>query len=45
MEKLVEEISFAAPDLADKHIRIDAKYVRQRLESISKDEDLSRFIL
>ena len=45
IEKLVEDISFDAPDMKDKHVRIDAPYVRQRLESISKDEDLSRFIL
>ena len=45
MEKLVEQISFDAPDLNDKRIRIDSAYVRQRLESISRDEDLSRFIL
>ena len=45
MEKLVEQISFDAPDLTDKHIRIDAAYVRERLESISRDEDMSRFIL
>jgi len=45
IEKLVEDISFDAPDMSDKHVRIDAPYVRKRLESISADEDLSRFIL
>ena len=45
IEKLVEDISFDAPDMSDKHVRIDALYVRKRLESISADEDLSRFIL
>jgi ATP-dependent HslUV protease ATP-binding subunit HslU len=45
IEKLVEQVSFDAPDLTDKQIHIDAAYVRQRLEAISKDEDLSRFIL
>jgi ATP-dependent HslUV protease ATP-binding subunit HslU len=45
MEKLVEDVSFDAPDLTDKQVRIDAAYVRGRLESIVKDEDLSRFIL
>jgi ATP-dependent HslUV protease ATP-binding subunit HslU len=45
IEKLVEDISFDAPDMSDKHIRIDATYVRKRLESITADEDLSRFIL
>ena len=45
IEKLVEDISFDAPDMSEKRIRIDAPYVRKRLESITKDEDLSRFIL
>jgi ATP-dependent HslUV protease ATP-binding subunit HslU len=45
MEKLVEDISFDAPDMKEKRVRIDAAYVRERLESISADEDLSRFIL
>jgi ATP-dependent HslUV protease ATP-binding subunit HslU len=45
MEKMLEEISFDAPEQADKRVRIDAKYVRQRLDAISADEDLSRFIL
>jgi ATP-dependent HslUV protease ATP-binding subunit HslU len=45
LERLVEEISFEAPDLAEKHVTIDAEYVRERLESLSKDEDLSRYIL
>jgi len=45
IEKLVEDISFDAPDMTDKHVRIDAEYVRKRLESITADEDLSRFIL
>jgi ATP-dependent HslUV protease ATP-binding subunit HslU len=45
IEKLVEEISFDAPELKEPHVRIDSAYVRQRLESISADEDLSRFIL
>ena len=45
IEKLVEDISFDAPDMKDKAVRIDAAYVRKRLESISADEDLSRFIL
>ncbi len=45
MEKLVEEISFEAPDVAPQSIRITAKYVQERLKDIVKDEDLSRFIL
>ena len=45
MEKLLEEISFDAPDLKDKHITIDAKYVRDKLQDLIEDEDLSRYIL
>jgi len=45
MERLLEEISFEAPELPDKHVRIDADYVRAKLERISRDEDLSRYIL
>jgi ATP-dependent HslUV protease ATP-binding subunit HslU len=45
MERLVEELSFDAPERAHQTMTIDAAYVRQRLEAISRDEDLSRFIL
>jgi ATP-dependent HslUV protease ATP-binding subunit HslU len=45
MEKLLEDISFDAPDLRKKTIRIDASYVRQQLADIVKDQDLSRYIL
>jgi ATP-dependent HslUV protease ATP-binding subunit HslU len=45
MEKLLEEISFDAPDLKKKTIKIDAAYVRKQLEAIVKDQDLSRYIL
>ncbi len=45
MEKLLEEISFEAPDVAPMEIRITAQYVRKNLEEIMKDQDLSRFIL
>ena len=34
-----------APDRAEKHVTIDATQVRQRLEPLARDEDLSRFIL
>ncbi len=44
MEKLLEEASFNAPDMDGKQIKIDEKYVKERLESIIKDEDLSRYI-
>lgn len=45
MEKLIEKISFEAPDMKKKEVKIDAEYVRTRLSSIVKDQDLSRYIL
>jgi ATP-dependent HslUV protease ATP-binding subunit HslU len=45
MEKVVEEISFAGPDLKKKNVRIDAAYVHSRLADIVKDQDLSKYIL
>jgi ATP-dependent HslUV protease ATP-binding subunit HslU len=45
MEKLLDEISFNAPDMEEKEIEINAEYVREKLEDIIKDEDLSRYIL
>ncbi|HET8550650.1 MAG TPA: ATP-dependent protease ATPase subunit HslU [Bryobacteraceae bacterium] len=45
MEKVLEEISFAGPDLRKKNVRIDAAYVRGQLGDIVKDQDLSRYIL
>jgi len=45
MERLLDEISFEGPDLKEKTQSIDAAYVKQKLESIVKDQDLSRYIL
>jgi ATP-dependent HslUV protease ATP-binding subunit HslU len=45
LERVVEDISFDASDRAEKHVSIDAAYVRSRLDPLTKDEDLSRFIL
>ena len=45
MERLLDEVSFAGSELAGKTIRIDAEYVRERLDGITQDTDLSRFIL
>lgn len=45
MERLLEEISFDAPDVEEKRVVIDETYVRERLSDIIKDEDLSRYIL
>ncbi|MFO0973145.1 MAG: ATP-dependent protease ATPase subunit HslU [Phycisphaerae bacterium] len=44
-ERVLEELSFDAPERAGSELLIDAAYVRQRLADIVKDEDLSRFIL
>ena len=45
MEKLLEEISFGAPDMPGKNLTVDSGYVHARLSDIMKDEDLSRYIL
>jgi len=45
MEKLLEDVSFDAPDLGGSQQVIDEAFVRGRLESLIADEDLSRFIL
>ena len=45
LERVVDELSFDAPDRAERRVVIDAAYVRQRLDALAKDEDLSRFIL
>jgi ATP-dependent HslUV protease ATP-binding subunit HslU len=45
MEKLLEEISFDAPDQRGKQMTIDAAYVHERLVDIVRDQDLSRYIL
>ncbi len=45
MEKLLDEISFEAPDLLEKSITIDAAYVDRMLADIVKNEDLTRYIL
>jgi ATP-dependent HslUV protease ATP-binding subunit HslU len=45
LERVLEDLSFSAPDQSAKHVVIDEALVRERLETLSKDEDLSRFIL
>ncbi|MDE0434634.1 MAG: ATP-dependent protease ATPase subunit HslU [Bryobacterales bacterium] len=45
MERVLEEISFEGPDLKKKTVNIDAAYVNERLAEISRDQDLSRYIL
>ncbi|HPC74555.1 MAG TPA: ATP-dependent protease ATPase subunit HslU [Syntrophales bacterium] len=45
MEALLDEISFDAPEMKKKEVMINAQYVREKLEDIIEDEDLSRYIL
>ena len=45
MERVLDEISFNAPDLEEKSVNVDAAYVRKMLADIVKDQDLSRYIL
>jgi ATP-dependent HslUV protease ATP-binding subunit HslU len=45
LERVLEEISFHAPDMPGKAITIDAGYVHARLAEVVRDEDLSRYIL
>ena len=49
LERLLEEVSFDAAELAEKYsagaLEIDAAYVDQHLGELAKDEDLSRYIL
>jgi ATP-dependent HslUV protease ATP-binding subunit HslU len=45
LERLLDDVSFAAPEMQGKEVAIDAEYVRERLTPILKNEDLSRYIL
>lgn len=45
MEKVMEEISFEAPNILSKRITIDRNYVQKQLQDIIKNQDLRRFIL
>jgi len=45
LERLLDDVSFSAPEMHGKEVVIDAKYVRERLSPILKNEDLSRYIL
>ncbi|SDT94548.1 ATP-dependent protease ATPase subunit HslU [Desulfobacula phenolica] len=45
MEKLLEDILFAAPDIEEKNIVIDASFVKKQLTDIVENEDLTRYIL
>ncbi|HEV7217506.1 MAG TPA: HslU--HslV peptidase ATPase subunit, partial [Terriglobales bacterium] len=45
MERVLDEISFEAPEKKGEHVKIDSDYVRKTLADIVKDQDLSRYIL
>jgi ATP-dependent HslUV protease ATP-binding subunit HslU len=45
MERLLDEISFDAPEMTGKSMVIDARYVQEKLKDFVEDEDLSRYIL
>jgi ATP-dependent HslUV protease ATP-binding subunit HslU len=45
IERVLDEISFGAPDRSGEEVRIDGDYVRSRVEDLAKNADLSRFIL
>ncbi|QDU62283.1 ATP-dependent protease ATPase subunit ClpY [Planctomycetes bacterium Pan216] len=45
MERLLEDLSFDAPEMKEEKVVVDADYVREKLDAISQDEDLSKFIL
>jgi ATP-dependent HslUV protease ATP-binding subunit HslU len=45
LERLLDEVSFAASDTPGRDIQVDATYVRERLSELVRDEDLSRYIL
>jgi len=45
MERLLDELAFEAPELGERTIPVSAAYVRERLQGILKDEDLSQYVL
>jgi ATP-dependent HslUV protease ATP-binding subunit HslU len=45
LERLLDEVSFTAPEMQGKSVAIDAQYVKDRLSPILQNEDLSRYIL
>jgi len=45
MEKLLEDVLFEAPDVAERKVVVDAEYVRRRLAGLVSDRDVSRYIL
>ncbi len=45
LEKVLDEVSFEAPEMEKKKLKIDEAYVQKRLADVVKDQDLSRYIL
>jgi ATP-dependent HslUV protease ATP-binding subunit HslU len=45
IERVLDDLSFTAPDRSGESIVIDAAYVRSRVEDLAKNADLSRYIL
>jgi ATP-dependent HslUV protease ATP-binding subunit HslU len=45
MEKLLDDVSFSAPDMEERKVVIDSEYVTEKLKDIVEDENLSRYIL
>jgi ATP-dependent HslUV protease ATP-binding subunit HslU len=45
LEKLLDEVSFGATELAEKTVHLNAAFVTKQLDAVVKDEDLSRYIL
>jgi ATP-dependent HslUV protease ATP-binding subunit HslU len=45
LEKVLDEISFEAPELKKKNVKVDGAYVTKQLADIVKNQDLSRYIL
>ncbi len=45
LERVLEDLSFDAPDLEDKHVTIDESYVRNKLGDVTENIDISNYIL
>ena len=45
LEKVLEEISFDAPDMKKKSVKVDKAFVEKQLAAIVSDQDLSKYIL
>jgi len=45
LERLLEEVSFEAPDMQARTVTVNAAYVRERLDEVTQNEDLSKYIL